>query len=116
MPSLFMHSLRTMSVVAKQKTVEQLYEYQAVRQAGFAVFDTVTTSIHQRLSIFRNHHQTCLIRRKNALAWELRQENQRTEWLKRKYMDSVRQQQQQTTSARLDSSNPRGFELTVSHY
>lgn len=109
-----MHSLRTMSVVAKQQKAvqDQLYEYQ-VRQAGFAVFDTVTTGIHQRLRIFRTHHQKCVARRRNALGYELKQENQRTEWLKRKYIDSASvRQQQQTMPARLDC--PRGFEVAVS--
>lgn len=103
-------SLQTMSLVAKRKAVEQLYEYQA-RQAGFAVFDTITTNIHQRLSIFRVHHQKCAARRRNALGYELRQEDQRTEWLKRKYMDNVRQQQ--TVSTHLDSTNARGFVVSV---
>lgn len=97
-----------MSVIAKQKPVEQLYEYQVWR-AGFAVFDPV--SIHQRLQIFRTHHLKCAARRKDALNYELRQENQRKEWLKRKYMDTMRQHQQ-TASARVDpaTSNAR-FEV-----
>ena len=98
-----------MSVVANQKAVEQLYQYQFRHQAGLAVFDTVT-SIHQKLHIFRTHHQKCAIRRKNALGYELRQEKQRTEWLKRKYMDSVRQQQQ----ARLDA-NTKGLPVRASY-
>lgn len=103
---------QTMSVVAKHKAVEQqLYEYQ-VRQAGLVVFDTVAKGIHQRLRIFRTHHRECAARRRNALGYELRQETQRTEWLKSKYMDSVRQQQQ---PARLDSAtNARGFGELVS--
>lgn len=104
-----MLSLQTMSIVGKPKTVEQLYEYQ-VRRAGFAVFDTVTTNIHQRLQIFRAHHQKCAARRRNALGYELRQENQRTEWLKRKYMDSVRQQQAVSASA---ANNGRGFVVSI---
>lgn len=114
--SSYMHSLQAMKVVAKQRAVhEQLYEYQVRQaQAGFAVFDTVTTSIHERLRIFRTHHQKCVARRKNTLGYELRQEDQRTEWLKRKYVDSARQQQQ-AMPARLDSvTNPRGFEIVVS--
>lgn len=104
-----------MSVVAKQKPVEQLYEYQVRRAAGFAVFDSVS-SIHQRLQIFRTHHLKCAARRKDALNCELRQENQRKEWLKRKYMDTMRQHQQ-TASARVDpaTSNPR-FEVVSALY
>ena len=97
-----------MPVVAKQKTVEQLYEYQ-IQQAGLAVLDTVRNTLHQSLHIFRVHNQKCAVRRKNALSYELRQESQKTEWLKRKYLDSARQQQQviagpPAVSTRMDSS------------
>lgn len=104
-----------MPVVAKQKTVEQIYDYR-VPQTGWTVFDTVTSSIQQSLHIFSTHHQKCAARRKNALSYELRQEKQRTEWLKSKYVDSVRQQQ--VLSGRVDSStsassSTRGLEFMV---
>lgn len=105
----------SMPVVAKQKPVEQLYEYRVpLRQTPWtcALFDTVTSSIHQRLLIFRTHHQKCTARRKSALSYELKQENQRTEWLKRKYIDSVRQQQTRVDSA-TSGTRGSGFELMV---
>ncbi len=74
-------------------TVEHLYDYQ-LQRAGLSVLDSVTSTIHQRLHIFRTHHHKCAARRQNALGYELRQESQKTQWLKRKYLDSVRQQQQ----------------------
>lgn len=97
-----------MPVVANQKVLERLYDY-PVRHTGWAVFDTVSSNIHQKLHIFRVHHQKCAARRKHALSYELRQENQRTEWLRRKYLDSIRQQQ--AVSARVESTNSRGFEV-----
>ena len=105
-----------MPVVVKQNSVEQLYEYQ-VRPTSLTIFNT---SLHHRLHIFRSHHHKCASQRKNALRYELRQEEQRTEWLKRKYVDTVRQQQQQqqAISARVDSAasntTTRGFEPMVS--
>ena len=110
-----------MPVVVKQNSVEQLYEYQ-VRPTSLTIFNT---GIHHRLHIFRSHHHKCAARRRNALRYELRQEEQRTEWLKRKYIDSARQQQQQQqqqaiSATRVDcaaSSNTttttRGFEHMV---
>ena len=95
-----------MPVVAKKNTiVGPFYEYQV--PSGLAVFDTVASTIPQRLHIFRAHHEKCTARRKNTLSYELRQENQRTEWLKRKYVDSVRQQQaiSVTVPARMESAN-----------
>ncbi len=45
------------------------------------------------LELFRNHHQYCSGRRKNGVSYEVRVEFERTKWLKRKYMDNLRQQQ-----------------------
>lgn len=88
-----------MPVLAKQNIPvdQQLYDYRFhQRAAEFAVYNgafTARSSIHQRLLDFRNHHQKCASRRRHALANEMKQESQRAEWLKRKYIDSVRQQQ-----------------------
>ena len=102
-----------MPVLANQKVVKQLYDYPLRQGAGWGVFGTVTNTIHQSLHLFHNHHQKCAARRKHALSHELRQENQLTEWLKRKYMDTVRQQQPVSTRVE-SSSNSRGFDLVAS--
>lgn len=99
-----------MPVLANHKVVEQLYEYPTRQAGGWTVFDTATS---RSLHLFRIHHQKCVARRKHALSHELRQESQRTEWLKRKYLDSIRQQQQ-AISSRVEStstSSTRGFEM-----
>lgn len=98
-----------MPEIAKQNPLDQLYEYQLQQaSADFAVYDTtVTSSIQQRLLVFRAHHQKCASRRRNALANEMRQESRRADWLRRKYVDSVRQQQphqQQVASSRLNQT------------
>lgn len=88
-----------MPVLAKQNISldQQLYDYHFRRRAAeFAVYDsafTASTSIQHRLLLLRNHHQKCASRRRHALANEMKQESQRADWLKRKYIDSVRQQQ-----------------------
>lgn len=106
--------IASMPVLSNQKAVEQLYEYPIRQAAGWAVYCT-SSSIHQSLHLFRTHHQKCAARRKQALCHELRQEDQRTEWLKRKYFDSVRQQQQAISATRVDSNNPCRFEV-ISNY
>ena len=56
-------------------------------------------TLRRTLEEFRAHHQACAARRRNGLEYELRVEAQRTEWLTRKFMDGVRQQQQQSGTA-----------------
>lgn len=55
-------------------------------------------TLRRTLEEFRAHHQACAARRRHGLEYELRVEAQRTEWLTRKFMDGVRQQQQQAGS------------------
>ena len=55
---------------------------------------------------FRRHHEACTFRRKNGTCYEMHAEHQRTEVLKRKYFDNLRQQQ--ALSGRIDE--PRGKE------
>ena len=45
------------------------------------------------LEAFRNHHDNCARRRRNGLDHEIRVEAQRSEWLSRKLLDNLRQQQ-----------------------
>lgn len=66
-------------------------------------------ALPQTLELYRIHHQTCSLRRRNGLSYEIRVEAQHSEWLSRKYFDGLRQQQ--AISGRLDqqqgiSGNP----------
>lgn len=45
------------------------------------------------LEAFRVHHEDCAKRRRNGLDHEIRVEAQRSEWLSRKLLDNLRQQQ-----------------------
>ncbi len=57
-------------------------------------------TLHHTLDLFHNHHELCSERRKNGVNYEISVEFERTKWLKRKYMDNLRQQQALT--GRLD--------------
>ena len=61
------------------------------------------SSIGQSLAVYRRHHETCSMRRKDGVSYEIRLEADKTEWLKRKYLDNLRQQN--ALSGRLDSSH-----------
>lgn len=50
-------------------------------------------TLPRTLDLFHKHHETCSKRRKNGVSYEIRVEAQRSEWLTRKYLDSLRQQQ-----------------------
>ncbi len=109
-----------MPVLAKQTIpVDQhLYDYHFhQRAAELALYHSAisASSIHQRLQTFRSHHQKCASRRRYALANEMKQESQRADWLKRKYIDPVRQQQppQQPTVMASSSGRVSGASATV---
>ena len=48
-------------------------------------------SLHRTLVDFREHHRTCSARRRGAAAFEAKMESQRTDFLAKKYIESVRQ-------------------------
>ena len=92
-----------MPVIANQKKPDHLYcPPNALHPAslhGLPYHQPFNgNSLRRTLEEFRAHHQACAARRRNGLEYELRVEAQRTEWLTRKFMDGVRQQQQQTGS------------------
>ena len=54
-------------------------------------------SLQRTLSDFRDHHKACAIRRRGAAAIEAQKESQRTEFLSKKYMETVRQEHNTTS-------------------
>ena len=50
-------------------------------------------TLEYTVSQFKKHHEDCALRRKNGISYEIHAEQQRTELLKRKYFDNLRQQQ-----------------------
>lgn len=55
-------------------------------------------SLQRTLGEFREHHKACSVRRKGAAAIEAQKEMQRTEYLAKKYMETVRQDHTSSTS------------------
>ena len=58
--------------------------------------------LHRTLELYRRHHEECASRRKNGVDYEIRVEEQRSQCLRRKYMESL--SQQQAINGRLDST------------
>ena len=50
-------------------------------------------TLQRTLDICGKHHEGCSKRRRNGVSYEIRVERQRSEWLTRKYVDNLRQQQ-----------------------
>lgn len=88
-----------MPVIANQKKPDHLYcPPDALHPSlhGLTYHPPLNgNTLRRTLEEFRAHHQTCAARRRHGLEYELRVEAQRTEWLTRKFMDGVRQQQPQ---------------------
>ena len=86
-----------MPVIANQKKPDHLYcPPDALHPGlhGLAYHPPLNgNTLRRTLEEFRSHHQACAARRRHGLEYELRVEAQRTEWLTRKFMDGVRQQQ-----------------------
>ena len=55
-------------------------------------YNIFRNSLHRTLGDFREHHNACAIRRRGAAAIEAQRESQRTEFLSKKYMETVRQE------------------------
>lgn len=79
--------------VVRQQKVEEASEIQAGPPLN-------GNTLPHALKLFHNHHEQCSGRRRNGVNYEIRVEFERTKWLKRKYMDNLRQQQALT--GRLD--------------
>ena len=61
--------------------------------------------IKQSLDAFRNHHEDCAERRKNGLSLEIKIEAHHSEWLRKKYLESLGQQQALAGPGRLESAS-----------
>lgn len=65
----------------------------------------VRSSLRDCIVKFRDHHSYCSGRRRRAVAFETRLEVERTEFLSRKYTETVKQEQGSTACAGLVSNN-----------
>jgi len=115
-----------MPVLANQNIPvnQQFYNYPChQRAAEFVLYNNPLVassgSVHQRLLAFRSHHQKCASRRKHALASEMKQESQRADWLKRKFVDCARLSQSTTmasSSLRIASTSVAFSSASGSNY
>ena len=93
-----------MPVSAKQK-VEDPGEIQASPPLN-------GNRIRETVGAFRQHHDKCLRRRANGVSYEIKVETIRTEGLRRKYLDNLRQQQ--AISGRIETPSSSRSHLSSS--
>ena len=76
------------------KDVKQQQQDSSAEQGG--AVSLFSNSMIKALGKFREHHEVCARRRQLSAAYEIRMEAKRTEYLTRKYMDTLRQDHQGT--------------------
>lgn len=64
-----------------------------------------SNKIKQSLDAFQHHHEDCAKRRKNGLSLEIKIEAHHSEWLRKKYLESLGQQQALAGPGRLESAS-----------
>lgn len=72
--------------------------------------------LQRTLLAFKEHHKTCAVRRKGAAAMEAHKESQRTDFLVKKYIETVRQQEQSTASVPIGLVNNNGVSSATTHH
>lgn len=95
------------------KDVKQQQQQDGSAEQGGAV-SLFSNSMIKALGKFREHHEVCARRRQLSAAYEIRMEAKRTEYLTRKYMDTLRQDHQGTACVGLHPNNPSSSSSTSS--
>ena len=94
------------------KDAKQQQQDSSAEQGG--AVSLFSNSMIKALGKFREHHEVCARRRQLSAAYEIRMEAKRTEYLTRKYMDTLRQDHQGTACVGLHPNPPSSSSSTSS--